>query len=944
MPRVAKSYSFHLVGLGGAGTNIVETFLKDPKVLRYLETRGVKLTCLAFDVADHDIMSLQQTYDWFKEEMKDRGITADRVNLNAHTIKFTTPQSMFDFIQKFPEFLSLEGGKVPTNYQPWLTSSVEIPPLAGGVGRRRALSKAIYGLNYHALKLLDTYIENFKIGVSSSVVQPIIFVIFGIGGGSGSGMAVDFVRHLRQKIGTGFPIIGIGVLPCSGDDRRAKGNSCYAAINELTLLIDDGYNKIIRETYGKSYENPFTAFIMMPLAPTYRKVGNLADAQKFFDEAVVDVILNTLRFDMAEMLDGIGANLAYDEKCIHLMTTLRVTYPVMEYIELTKHYLDTLVYIRRWKQERSEMLLGSKEKGFGGIELLLSRLYAELAAIYKQIQIEENTYDPAQIEKKLQKFVHGDKSVEFNIKSQIRGIADIVREYVDEVGKPVKSIALGVKEASHEARFKKTISQIIERTRNVADNYQTYHDDVSKLLDEMNKNAPAIQKLTYREKNLLKDFTEVIPFIEGYMRLTVKCVEVKVLSDKLITELSTGSIKEWKKELISAVQEIVNVELKFILGTLSSPFAPAKAELTTMESQYHTIAAICKTLRKQLSEATTARDELSSEVQKMTNEMDVSTKQANSFFVKVFTPNRKKRLDEALTGLRERIDNKKQLLRDKEARVTRLQERLREYEISEKKVDVDSSYRKLVQDIYNAENVYYDKLSGITRERGYYDHVVDMTEDERLRIMKKVLREEDISKREHILNEIVDIRRFREYLTGTIRVLQIPGTIGVESTYRTNFIWATVIAPKDIWNQDLDAELKATLSSFLVGGTTRNVHVAHVESADPWTIRVLLIASKAAKEDLDVYAEMRALYEQSSKSDKLLAHSLLLEQGILVSEAMAGKKLVATPVICPVCKAEVNLVPIKEWDMAPKKKGRGPKLHVELYEHCGKKFRVTKKV
>jgi len=385
--------------------------------------------------------------------------------------------------------------------------------------------------------------------------------------------------------------------------------------------------------------------------------------------------------------------------------------------------------------------------------------------------------------------------------------------------------------------------------------------------------------------------------------------------------------------------------MKFILGTLSSPFAPAKAELTTMESRYHTIAAICKTLRKQLTETTTARDELSSEVQKETNEVDAAAIKIKSFLVKLFsTPNRKRRLDKAITGLRERVANKKQMLRHKEARVTRLQERLREYEISEKKVDVDSSYRKLVQDIYNAESVYYNKLSGITRERGYYDHVVDMTEDERLRIMKKILREEDISKREHILNEIVDIRRFREYLTGTIRVLQIPGTIGVETSYRTNFMWATVISPKDIWSQDLDAELKATLSSFLVGGTTRNVHIAHVESTDPWTIRVLLVASKAAKEDLDVYAEMKTLYDQSSKSDKLLAHSFLLEQGILVSEAMAEKQFgKGVQVKCPSCGVEVTLIPIKEWYVAPKTKGRGPRLHITLYEHCGKKFRVAKK-
>jgi len=34
---------------------------------------------------------------------------------------------------------------------------------------------------------------------------------------------------------------------------------------------------------------------------------------------------------------------------------------------------------------------------------------------------------------------------------------------------------------------------------------------------------------------------------------------------------------------------------------------------------------------------------------------------------------------------------------------------------------------------------------------------------------------------------------------------------------------------------------------------------------------------------------------------------------------------------CPSCGANVA-TPVKEWDV-------GPKLHVKMYEHCGKKFR-----
>ena len=102
-------------------------------------------------------------------------------------MKFPTPESMFDFIQNYPEFLKREGATVPDDFKPWLSSSMEIPPLAGGVGRKRALSKAIYGLNYHHLKLVDGYMDKFKEHVFTSTIQPIIFLVYGLGGGSGSG-------------------------------------------------------------------------------------------------------------------------------------------------------------------------------------------------------------------------------------------------------------------------------------------------------------------------------------------------------------------------------------------------------------------------------------------------------------------------------------------------------------------------------------------------------------------------------------------------------------------------------------------------------------------------------------------------------------------------------------------------------------------------------------
>jgi len=954
MSSVAKNYSLHLIGLGGAGTNIVETFLKSPKIFQFLQLRGVKLTCLALDVADHDIQHLLQTYEKFKEELQLHHIPADKAYLNARSVKFPTPQAMFEFIQKLPEYIKLEGGKPPEHYKPWLSSSVEIPPLSGGVARRRALAKAIYGLNYHYLRLLDMYIENFKENVSSSILQPIIFVIFGLGGGSGSGMVVDFIRHLRRKIGTGFPIIGIGILPCHGDDQRAKGASAYAALNEIELFIEGGKNRVIRESYGEAYENPFTAFLMMPLSPPYKKIGSLSDAQRFFDEAVVDIVLNTMKFDLADMLDGIGANLVYGDNAIHLMTTLRLTYPIMEHIALAKLYLDQLAKLKILRRERMEMLVGSVEKGFGGIERLLSLCYAELTEIFRQLQQAKGAYNQAREEASLRNFIYSDKSVESTLRIQVRGLEDAIRDAVDEVSAPILAIGLEAAEATPEARLRAHLSQIIDHARHVSRNYLTYHEDLTRLVNEMNSNVTATQRLTFRERTQLNDFLELLNFIGDYIEVLKKYVETKILADKLVTELTGGEVAEWKDRLRSLAERILDKELKFAFNTIASAFRSAKTELSTIEAYNKEVNTLIAMLKEDLSQMESTRNQVLAEIKQLEDEYKALSNEAGRFTVRVFSPGKKRQLTEKMASLQKQIEDKQSSLNGIERYISSLEGRRKEYAIIERRVDVDSEYRRLLRSMIDIADKYYAQLSEVSRDRGYYDRVVDITDNEKLRIMSKILQEEEYAlTRENILKEIIDLKRFRECIVGAVRILQVPSTLGVEGSYKTDYMWATVVAPTGIWDHELDAELKATLSGYLATSAARSVHVAHVQSEDPWTIRLLLISSKASKKDLDLYMDMKSLYDQASQSDKILAHSLLLEQGILAAEnpilvppAPLVSKTVntSTNAQCPRCNG-TNTSLTKEWDVVPES-GRGPALHVALYNchDCNHSFRVTTKV
>ena len=169
MSDLGYSGVIHLVGLGGAGTNIVESFLKNEKTMELLEGGVSRLSLMALDIADPDIKGLEETHTKVLDAMKRNGIPRERLSLIARSIKFPSAEAMFDFVHhKFSEHLVNEGIRVK-EYNPWLPSTVAIPPLAGGAGRRRSLAKAIYNLNYYQLGIIKSLINMYKDHALSSI-------------------------------------------------------------------------------------------------------------------------------------------------------------------------------------------------------------------------------------------------------------------------------------------------------------------------------------------------------------------------------------------------------------------------------------------------------------------------------------------------------------------------------------------------------------------------------------------------------------------------------------------------------------------------------------------------------------------------------------------------------------------------------------------------------
>ena len=63
-----------LIGLGSAGTNIVEAFLTHKKTMELLQKDITRLACLALDIADAEIIALQETNENIVKAMVKAGI------------------------------------------------------------------------------------------------------------------------------------------------------------------------------------------------------------------------------------------------------------------------------------------------------------------------------------------------------------------------------------------------------------------------------------------------------------------------------------------------------------------------------------------------------------------------------------------------------------------------------------------------------------------------------------------------------------------------------------------------------------------------------------------------------------------------------------------------------------------------------------------------------
>lgn len=269
-------FSVHVLGIGKAGADVVASFATAAKDSP-LRGEGSGFSGLAIDIGDADLAGVRAAADGLPEGQ-----------IRTVSLPALDATTLFSGLRRYREFLKAEFPRYywNPNYEPWLPNDIEVPP--AGSHYMRAMSKAIYGVEYYQGHEVATEMDAFVDGIRNSAGTPIVCVVFSLAGGTGSGLVVELARHLSNiKLGRRPWVLGLGILPCDGDPEEVRDGRLFPVINELDCMVDSDKNQGVMTVWGDLYKNPFTAgFFAVPQNAVYERTGDLAATHAAVDEGL----------------------------------------------------------------------------------------------------------------------------------------------------------------------------------------------------------------------------------------------------------------------------------------------------------------------------------------------------------------------------------------------------------------------------------------------------------------------------------------------------------------------------------------------------------------------------------------------------------------------------------------------------------------------------------
>ncbi len=828
-----------------------------------LSSEDFGIACLAVDVAEADLASLQGAYKKTVSRLESKGVSVDRLWVRGLNMKFNTPESLFEFMGKYNTYL-MKDGIVINNYKPWIQSSMTIPPLAGGVGRMRALSKAVYNLNYYHYSEMNSAVSVFKDRVLTSKNQPIVVLNFGLGGGTGSGMVFDFARHLRAKLGSSVPLVGIAILPSSADDLLARGPAPYNALLEAELVANRQLNERVANKYGMAYANPFTALFFFPLDPVYNNRNSLVTAKKELDDAVIDILSMLMRFDLADLLSRVGTNNDFGPNWAHTIAYLRVRYPVQDYIDYMHEYLKLLETLGSFMGEKREALLA--------INGALANRFAELKEFYRRHQISTNNYRPDSFDTEVEEVIRRAGKYEAEFKRQVRGLEDFTSNYNQRWSKVLKAMSFA--EDSSEYGIVEVLNHWNQQVSSLGASHAQLLKDLPSYTSELENLITASKFLTSSHIRQVRSYVSFVNLVATALETLNLYIRAKNLAEDVGVIYAKDKSRAGKNAANKGETDLLPL-FKAAGYILTRP----ETEVKVSDQYVPGIRVVKRGLEEGFKEASASLE--STERLLAQKEAEVSRLKKELRKIRLDIGGKKKLLNRNLESLKNEVMAINAQLEQQRAEREQMRTEVEKLTELEKGLEITSPYRRTLSSVVAKTNELNALMSGITSTESYYERVVELGEAEQQKIMEKILREEEESlKGESVLKEIVDKERFRSILKSYIRIFSVPNYSGLSDTYRSDLIWATVGIPPGLWDQELQGSLASTLNVYSSVEASKSISIRQIPQVDPWTITFLIIMAKARIDQIEKFPAMKNDMEAVTKSEKVLFRSYLLEEGV----------------------------------------------------------------
>jgi hypothetical protein len=296
-------FSVSVVGIGKAGADIIAQILKD-KLSETGDSSEEVFHALAIDIGDQDLKQIDDLLAKLPEGVAD-----------VETVAIEVPErdDLFNSLRRMREFLKLEYPRYywNPNYEPWLPSKISLPK--AGDHFKRSVAKALYARSYYEEpRSMRSVLKRFSEKVDNSPGQSVVSIVYGLGGGTGSGVMVDMARHLSNIcFGRRVLVVGVAIAPCEGDEEAHKGSHLFPAINELDCMGDEEKNKGVIAVWGDLYRNPFTSgVIIVPQKPVWDATQDLKATHERVDREVSSFLTRNKGVDLWEtlrMLNWVGA-------------------------------------------------------------------------------------------------------------------------------------------------------------------------------------------------------------------------------------------------------------------------------------------------------------------------------------------------------------------------------------------------------------------------------------------------------------------------------------------------------------------------------------------------------------------------------------------------------------------------------------------------------------